>query len=167
MKRAVLAACLLSCFSWRVHGDYPVSDDHFPVLRAHAEYPESALRAGIDGKCIVRFAIDGGGRVNQLSELTCKPEGYFEQAVEMAITQFVYQPFIHRQHEPDSQPLPVRGMLEQFWFSPAEFRERSYRPKDHPHNRVRCSVETLDCTASQVTREDEPKPPPSIVNEIR
>jgi periplasmic protein TonB len=49
-------------------------------LQAHKTYPEAARRDGVEGRVVVRFVVDGGGEVQEVSILHSSGSALLDEA---------------------------------------------------------------------------------------
>lgn len=88
-------------------GNYPISQ-----VFASPRYPQRALTRGIEGWVDVRFDINRYGSTENISIVSAKPEGYFENAAIRAAQKWKYQPFTND----NGEPIPFAGLTKRLIF---------------------------------------------------
>lgn len=63
-----------------------------PKFKAPPQYPYRAKRMGREGTVKVRFKVDKGGNVSDITILDASPPGFFEEAVLTAVSSWKYAP---------------------------------------------------------------------------
>ncbi|MEZ4601038.1 MAG: energy transducer TonB [Syntrophotaleaceae bacterium] len=69
-----------------------VDSQPMPVSRISPVYPYDARQKGIEGVVMVKFLVDGEGRVTRVSVVDSKPPDVFDQAALDAVRQWRFQP---------------------------------------------------------------------------
>jgi len=62
------------------------------VSATGATYPPEAREAGVEGYVVVRYDVDGEGRVINASVVEATPRGVFEEAALAAVTRWRFRP---------------------------------------------------------------------------
>ncbi|WP_462137785.1 energy transducer TonB [Candidatus Mycalebacterium sp.] len=68
--------------------------DYLPIVKVPADYPEEALRKGIEGWVLVSFTVSKTGAVKDPRVVKAQPAGFFERAALRAVKRFKYKPKI-------------------------------------------------------------------------
>lgn len=102
-----------------------------PVHLVTPEYPEKALRKGIEGWVEVEFTIDHTGAIVAPRVVAASPSHLFERKVLTALKQSRYRPQTF-----DGQPIVVQGVREVFRFTLLD-QPSSARGADSPTTRRR------------------------------
>ncbi len=68
--------------------------DYLPIVKIPADYPEAALRKGIEGWALVSFTVSKTGSVKNPSIVRAEPPGFFERSALRAVKKFKYKPKI-------------------------------------------------------------------------
>jgi len=63
----------------------------FAGVKIQPEYPQAALRRGIEGYVDVRFDVTASGRTSNIRVITAEPVGVFERAAVAAVARWKYQ----------------------------------------------------------------------------
>ena len=86
--------------------------EYLPLVTVAAVYPAAAQAQGIEGRCVVEYAIAATGATREVRALECTPAGVFERAAVAAARQFKYRPRIR-----DGAPVAVTGVRNEFRFA--------------------------------------------------
>lgn len=68
--------------------------DYLPIVKVPADYPEEAIRKGIEGWVLVSFTVSKTGTVKDPYVVKAQPTGFFERAALRAVKKFKYKPKI-------------------------------------------------------------------------
>lgn len=56
------------------------------------QYPFDAQQKGIEGRVVLRFVVDCGGRVQEPQVVEAEPEGIFEESALAAVVKYLFKP---------------------------------------------------------------------------
>lgn len=82
-----------------------------PVKRVNPVYPQQAVTENIEGEVVLRFDISATGATNNISVVSAKPEGMFDESAVTALAQWQYKPRIQ-----GGKALPQKDILVQLDF---------------------------------------------------
>lgn len=74
------------------NGEPMVEQDVIPLVDIPPNYPERAMRAGIEGKVVLRFTITAEGRVDNLRVVEAEPAGVFDREARRAAERWRFAP---------------------------------------------------------------------------
>lgn len=94
-----------------------VSQDPVPLARVHPDYPQRALRMGLEGWVKVRYSVDVTGSVVDVVVVASKPRKVFDEAAIAAVSHWQYDPKIE-----DGVPVQYAGAETTFRFQLADSR---------------------------------------------
>ncbi len=70
----------------------PADGGAIPIIRIEPEYPEHALRRGIEGRVLIEFSISRSGAVENPRIIASEPDSIFDEAALKAIRRWRYSP---------------------------------------------------------------------------
>lgn len=82
-----------------------------PVKRVAPVYPQQAVTENIEGEVVLSFDIGATGTTDNISVVSAKPEGVFDESAVNALAQWQYKPRIQ-----GGKALPQKDMLVQLDF---------------------------------------------------
>ena len=82
------------------------------VSATGAVYPPEALDAGIEGYVVVRYDVDGQGRVVNARVVEAEPDGVFEESALQAVSRWRFRP-----PEGDAAERSVTGLESRLKFT--------------------------------------------------
>ena len=65
------------------------------------QYPFDAQKKGIEGRVMLRFVVDSGGKVQEPQVVDAEPEGIFEESALTAVVKYRFKPAIKGGHAVD------------------------------------------------------------------
>ena len=66
--------------------------EYLPIVKVQPNYPQRALRRGMEGYVVVEFTVNKRGRVEDPRVVEADPKGVFNQAALQAARKFKYRP---------------------------------------------------------------------------
>jgi protein TonB len=72
----------------------PADGDAVPLVRISPDYPEGALRRGLEGRVLLEFTIGRSGAVENARVIAAEPNSIFNAAALKAVRQWRYNPKI-------------------------------------------------------------------------
>ncbi len=93
-------------------GGLSASDgEYLPIVKVAPIYPRRAQTRGIEGYCIVEYAVTKSGSIRDPQAIDCQPSGIFERASLKASLKFKYKPRVV-----DGEAIEVAGVQNKFTY---------------------------------------------------
>jgi len=93
-------------------GGLSASDgEYLPIVKVAPIYPRRAQSRGIEGYCIIEYAVTKSGSIRDPVAIDCQPSGIFERASLKASLKFKYKPRVV-----DGEAIEVAGVQNKFTY---------------------------------------------------
>ncbi|XOZ33420.1 energy transducer TonB [Halomonadaceae bacterium KBTZ08] len=81
------------------------NSEYLPIVKVEPNYPQRALRRGIEGYAVVEFTVTENGNVESPRVVEADPKGVFNEAAKKAALKFKYRP-----KTVNGEPVEVSGV---------------------------------------------------------